>query len=77
MNFKTFFKIYENSVKFGTQSVNVHFSLLSWRTIELDRANIQLLNGNNGLLLILTASNTDWSLMSDLSLLSVSVTVIL
>jgi len=39
--------------------------------------NIELLNGNNGLLLILTASNTDWSLMSDLSLLSVSVTVIL
>jgi len=33
----------------------------------------QLLNGNNGLLLILTPNNTDLSL--DLSLLSVSVTV--
>ena len=34
---------------------------------------IQQLNGNNGLLLILTPNNTDLSL--DLSLLSVSVTV--
>ena len=35
----------------------------------------QLLNGNNGLLLILTLNNTDLTLESDLSLLSVSVTV--
>jgi len=35
----------------------------------------QLLNGTNGLLLILTSNNTDLSL--DLSQLSVSVTVIL